>query len=263
MKTTFTFIFAQLLFLTALAQMGPNYINKSQKPNFLDSTITDTDLKFDIIGAAGLFDGLNGESDKSLGKGSTGVSFYKEGRLQGNLIFSLQNNSTIDFTGDKSNGGSLLLPGNGGHSFQFDLRSVFKPGNKWGYNTSFIAASVDWRQDAVTYKATPLSLKAQLTRFLFNHEGPKSTISATADLGLSYRGFKGDASTEDDFKQKIFGTTKTGFWGGELNVDLWFNDTHFFFALPVIGGAKIKGLTNGQVTIGGAISGKLFKDIIN
>lgn len=233
------------------AQMAPNYLHVSNQ------RLLAGEMKFDIIGAASLFDGVSSGSDESQGKGSTGIAFAKEGFFQGNLIFSLGNNKQIDFTNESFKGEALLIPGNGSRSMQFDYRRIVKNKN-FGYNASIVAAIVDWKKDKLTYRSNPLALKLQGSYRMFSNDADaKTRVSATADFGLSYRGYIGDASTDDVFKESLFATTKTGFLGAELNTDLWVNDTHFFFSLPYLGG-EVKGLSKGQITLGVAISGKMI-----
>jgi hypothetical protein len=245
-----------LLHVYALkAQMAPNYITT---PHGFVPLVGD-EVTVDLIGAAS----LAGNADEGLGQGASGISFYKTGKYQGSVVFSLASNSEIDFSGDQKEGSKLLVPGNGAGSLQLDFRtySVFK-NPMLGLNFSLIAASGNWIYQDESYNVSPVSFRGQLSGKILDQSGDKLNILLTTDLGITYRGFLGDASNDDALKLAIFGTDQSHFIGAELNVDLWLNDTHFFFSLPYLVGDDVKGLTGGQIILGAVVSGKVIKNVL-
>jgi hypothetical protein len=93
--------------------------------------------------------------------------------------------------------------------------------------------------------------------------GDKLKILFTSDYGITYRGFLGDASTNNHLKNSAFRTQRNNFIGIEANAHLWLNDTHFYINIPYIFGEKVEGLTNGKIMIGAAVSGRMLKDILD
>lgn len=241
------------------SQIMPNYINTSNY-SLLRS---DNEFKFDIIGGGSALTSFSG-TGKNQGKGATGLSFYKEGICQGSVIFNLGTNGTMDFTNSQINGATLLIPGNSGQSLQIDYRSYkINKNERLGVNFSATFNLSDtWKKNDTSFSANVLSSRLQLSYLLLNPPPTdKLKIMLTADLGVTYRGILGDVATEDDFKKSIFGSPKSHYLGTELNVDLWINDVRLFFSLPLIFGDEVKGLTNGQIILGGSVSGKMFKNL--
>jgi hypothetical protein len=248
-------IFLIVFSISAIGQV-PNYI--TVPTGFVDSD----KLTIDFIGGGAVSQGVSSATGKTLGTGSSGISFYKPSKFQGAVLFSLGSNGDIDFTNSQKNGSAILLPGNGGQSLQLDFRlyNLFKVTNL-GMNLSFLGSSSEWRFNNESLTANPISFKLQGSYKILDEISERMKLLLTTDLGFSFRSILNEASENPAFMKGIFGTTKSSFAGFEWNVDLWVNDTRFFFSLPYIFGEKVRGLTNGQIIIGAAVSGKVFRDL--
>lgn len=259
-----------LIAMNSFSQITPNYIKLRPRPIMTADTglvpvgfLSDKKLKVDIIGGAAILEAISSGSGATQGTGATGISFYNGSSIQGSVLFTLGSNTDIKVSDNGKNGGLLLIPGNGAQSLQLEYKQfgIFKA-NRLGFNFSFLGASGNWKLNDTSYSVNPISAKAQLSFLQYQSSGRKANIMVAYDLGMTYRGFIGDASTSETLKESIFGVKNSHFFGIEANVHLWLNDTHFYFNLPILFGPKVSGLTNGQIAIGAAVNGRMLKDIL-
>ncbi len=263
MKLLSIILFSFFFFCTkTFSQIGVNKLTQSDEKKAAGSS----EIILDLIGGGALQSSTTNSTAQSQAKGATGLALYRENDFQGSVLFNFGSNSDIDFSGKDNNGSSLLIPANGGQSIQLDfrkydiLKKISKKG-KLGLNFSLTATSANWKYNDFITKADLLSGKLQLSWKFYGKKTDKLNVMLSGDFGLTYRGIFGDAANNTDIKQAIFGITKTNYWGTEFNIDLWLNDTKFFFGLPYIMGEKVKGLTSGQFVFGTAVSGTVLKNL--
>lgn len=286
MKAFITLTF-MILWQVSFCQMTPNYFNVIKKDEFknqdsdgdgisdefdINPTQSDStqvssgnsETKYDIIGAGAALGGSSQGPGSVLGKGAIGVAFYNE-KSRGSIVFNLGSNENITFSDEMRNGTILLIPGNTSKSIQFEYRrlGLKKPKNSIGYHFSGIFGFNDeWVYNNLSFPAGLLSLKGGASAILLNPKEEDTNIMLFVDLGITYRGLISDISVEDEFKLQVFGSKKNNYLGIEIGAELLINDIKIFFYLPYFLGQNVRGLTNGQMVFGSAVSGAMFKDII-
>ncbi|GAB4015256.1 hypothetical protein GCM10028808_40060 [Spirosoma migulaei] len=277
-KYFFIIALQMLLCQELYAQLSPNYRIETVKNKIASGTIdrhaplVAADVNpadknnVDIFGVGAYTAALNQpESQNNQALGAAGLTIGNNmGQFTGSI--SINTSGTIEYSNQGSFGKAILVPGQGNSSLTFDYRKYnnlnaakFK---SFGWFVSLTGSTnAKWTYSGETVDAATLAPKIQVSFYPFPDLKTfnDNTLLVSFDLGYSSRWLIGDIRQNEAFRQASLGTKKTSFHGIELNGNLWINDLRLFFALPVLFGPNVQGLTGPQLLVGASLSGRAIR----
>lgn len=197
--------------------------------------------------------------------GALGISF---GRSNSNLTVLINVVGSADTVkGDFAS--SLLPPTSGGAtsnhlSFLVDFRQLFPKLDGWGWHLYVSGAPAAWADTLTSGKPVVggfvAAAGASLSREVYNQDVQGTSVSLVFDLGPTARAIEGnltDGPTAEAFRERLLGTSKTFFVGGEAGMTLQVKEVRLGVSYYLFGGS-IPGLSRGQAVFGFSVANGFF-----
>ncbi len=157
-------------------------------------------------------------------------------------------------------GSYVLLPGNSKQGASLDVRGYFKKDHKLrphfgGLNFNFIASNRTFRFGQEEINASVVGCSAGVFHdfTIDSNETDNLDYAILLEMNLLFRGIYGDlgqrGSDRDEARNRIFGTTKVPYLGGELKAGFKLNNILAELSLPFLFASEeneVPGLTNIQ-----------------
>lgn len=235
------------------------------------------------ISAEGNIQGIitNSSDETTTNTGAIGVFIVNKGDSSNGSVNTLNTSSefsakiTIASSADtimNEFGGAMLNPGTGSQSAYIEWSGWKLENRKWWdprgiFNLHFygIISSGTWMADSISKKVTTLAWGIHTFHDFINREINSNRIIVRFNLGIAARGVLGDITGAENkrFREKVLGTDKRNFFGGEAGLTIQINSVKAFFNYlylrPLETNDKVPGLTQGQVLAGFTIQANIIE----